>query len=142
MSCDPSDRASVVAFVRAERRGVIATVDTVGHPEAALVEIAALDDGTLVFDSYSDSRKVPNLANNADVAIVIGTTGDVTLQLEGSAWTATGAERLTYGEAYNAQFPGARALDEGFSVVVVDVAWLRVYDASSTPATMREARWR
>jgi len=142
MTIDPADRAAVVAFIRSEGRGVIATVDALGHPEAALIVIAALDDGTLIFDSPTDSRKVPNLAGNADVAIVIGTTGDVSLQLEGSAWTASGAERVTYGEAYNAQFPGSRALQDDFSVVAVDVAWLRLYDASSTPGTVREARWR
>jgi len=142
MTIDPADRAAVVAFIRSEGRGVIATVDALGHPEAALIVIAALDDGTLIFDSPTDSRKVPNLAGNADVAIVIGTTGDISLQLEGSAWTASGAERVTYGEAYNAQFPGSRALQDDFSVVAVDVAWLRLYDASSTPGTVLEARWR
>ena len=142
MTIDPADRAAVVAFIRSEGRGVIATVDALGHPEAALIVIAALDDGTLIFDSPTDSRKVPNLAGNADVAIVIGTTGEISLQLEGSAWTASGAERVTYGEAYNAQFPGSRALQDDFSVVAVDVAWLRLYDASSTPGTVLEARWR
>lgn len=142
MTMDLADRAAVVAFIRSEGRGVIATVDALGHPEAALIVIAALDDGTLIFDSPTDSRKVPNLAGNADVAIVIDTTGDISLQLEGSAWTASGAERVTYGEAYNAQFPGSRALQDDFSVVAVDIAWLRLYDASSTPGTVLEARWR
>jgi general stress protein 26 len=138
---DPSDTAAFAAFVRAQGRAVIATVTPSGAPEAALVGMAALDDGTLIFDASDDSRKVHNLRERGRVAVVVGTEGDVTVQIEGVATVASGASRERHGAAYNAQFPGSRALDQGFAVVVVQPEWVRVYDASVQPAAVTEARW-
>ncbi|MDF2579567.1 MAG: pyridoxamine 5-phosphate oxidase-related FMN-binding protein [Microbacterium sp.] len=141
MTFDPSDTAAFAAFVRAQGRAVIATVAPSGAPEAALVGMAALDDGTLIFDASDDSRKVHNLRERGRVAVVVGTEGDVTVQIEGVATVASGASRERHGAAYNAQFPGSRALDQGFAVVVVQPEWVRVYDASVQPAAVTEARW-
>lgn len=141
MTFDPSDTAAFAAFVRAQGRAVIATVTPSGAPEAALVGMAALDDGTLIFDASDDSRKVHNLRERGRVAVVVGTEGDVTVQIEGVATVASGASRERHGAAYNAQFPGSRALDQGFAVVVVQPEWVRVYDASVQPAAVTEARW-
>lgn len=141
VSFEPSDAAAFATFVRAHGRGVVATVAASGAPEAALVGIAALDDGTLIFDTTDDSRKVHNLRRDNRVAVVIGTTGDVSVQIEGVATIATGAARERHGAAYNAQFPGSRALDPGFAVIVVRPDWVRVYDASTHPAVVTEARW-
>ncbi|MDQ7877062.1 pyridoxamine 5'-phosphate oxidase family protein [Microbacterium sp. QXD-8] len=141
MTFDPSDTAAFAAFVRAQGRAVVATVAPSGAPEAALVGIAALDDGTLIFDASDDSRKVHNLRENGRVAVVIGTEGDMTVQVEGVATITSGASREQHGAAYNEQFPGSRALDQGFAVVVVRPEWVRVYDASAQPAVVTEARW-
>ena len=141
MTFDPRDTAAFAAFVRAQGCAVVATVAPSGGPEAALVGMAALDDGTLIFDASDDSRKVHNLRENARVAVVAGTEGDVTVQIEGAATIASGASRELHGAAYNEQFPGSRALDPGFAVVVVRPEWVRVYDASVRPAFVSEARW-
>jgi general stress protein 26 len=138
---DPSDTAAFAAFVRAQGRAVVATVAPSGAPEAALVGMAALDDGTLIFDASDDSRKIHNLRENAHVAVVAGTEGDVTVQVEGVATIASGASRERHGAAYNEQLPGSRALDQGFAVVVVRPEWVRVYDATGRPASVTEARW-
>lgn len=120
---------------------MIATVDPHGHPEAALVDIAALDDGLLLFDTMVDSRKVRNIRSNPRVAVVIGLDEEMCLQLEGNATVSSGEERLRYGEAYMSQFPGSRALDEHFAVVSVRINWVRSYDASTHPARSEEATW-
>ena len=141
MSFDPSDSAAFVAFVRRQRRAVVATVAPSGVPEAALVGVAALADGTLIYDTAGDSRKIQNLSQNGRVAVVIGTDGDVTVQVEGVATIASGASRERHGAAYKEQFPGSRALDQDVAVVVVRPEWVRVYDASARPAVITEARW-
>ena len=141
VSFEPDDTAAFAAFVRAHGRGVVATASVSGAPEAALVGIAALDDGTLIFDTYADSRKAANLRHDERVAIVVGTDADVSVQIEGTATITVGEEREQRGAAYNAQFPGARALDPDFAVVVVRPEWVRVYDASAQPAVVTEARW-
>lgn len=142
MRFDPSDRSALAAFARHERRGVVATVYVDGLPEAALVGLASLDDGTLIFDSPRASRKIENLRHCSRVAVVIGTAGEISVQVEGDATPAiAGDDRVRLGAAYNAQFPGSRALADGFVVVGIRPTWVRVYDATTEPPTVAEASW-
>ncbi len=136
---DAADLASVIAFAARHDVAVVATVTPEGWPEAALVGIAALADGTLVFDAPDDARKVENLRRTPRAAVVIGTEGEVSVQLEGPAAVAEGEERERLGAAYEARFPGSRALLPGFVVVAVRPDWVRVYDASVSPARVSEA---
>jgi uncharacterized protein YhbP (UPF0306 family) len=138
---DPSDLRQVCDFIRREGRGVVATVSATGSPQAALVGLAALDDGTLIFNSHDCARKIENLGICARVAVVVGTEGDVTLQLEGTAAVLVGGERERSGAAYNDVFPGSRALTDGFEVVEVRPDWVRVYDASTETPRVLEADW-
>ena len=48
-------------------------------------------------------------------------------------------KRERYGRIYEDQFPGARALVEGFSVVRVVPRWLHRYDASVDPPQIAES---
>jgi len=141
MTLDPSDRAAVAAFIRSEGRAVVATVTDAGAPEAALVGVAALDEGTLIFDAPAHTRKIANLQQHARVAVVVGLCGDVSIQLEGDGRVADGDERERLGAAYNAQLPGSHALDAGFAVVAVRPDWVRVYDISGGAARVAEAAW-
>lgn len=129
--------ADLVAFVRRSPRGVVATVDSGRGPTAALVDFAVTDAGEVVFDSRSDARKIANLDADPRVALVIG-CGDESLQLEGVAEVATGSDRLRYGREYEVQHPGARALVDGFAVVVVTPRWWRLYDARQQPPRIVE----
>lgn len=121
--------------------GVVATTAADGRPEAALVGLAALEDGTLIFDAHLTARKIGNLRRNVRVAVVVGVTGEVSVQLEGSARIAEGVERYELGTAYNSQLPGSRALGEEFAVIAVSVEWVRVYDAGPVPPKITEADW-
>lgn len=138
---DPHDPSSIARFVERIGCGVVATVSPVGAPEAAFVGLAALDDGTLVFNTPDAARKVDNLRASPRVAIVVS-EGDVSVQLEGAATVTTGAERDRYGSIYERRFPGSRAFADGFLVVAVHPDWVRVYDAGSRPAKVAEATWR
>jgi hypothetical protein len=138
---DPVSRSDVIEFVLASPRGVVATLDPVRGPEAALVDFAVTDEAELVFDSRTDARKIHNISADARVAVVVGCTGDVTLQIEGLADVLSGAPRQRYGQIYERRFPGARALVEGFSVVRVRPRWLRRYDAGVHPPRITESDW-
>ncbi|UUT35552.1 pyridoxamine 5'-phosphate oxidase family protein [Microbacterium elymi] len=136
---DAMTRGEWVAFVQAAGRGVVATVDAQGHPEAALVGLAVTDDGELVFDSFADARKIVNLRTQPRVAIVIGREGeDVCVQVEGRADVLSASERDEYGRAYLDRFPGSRVLDDQLAVVRVVPAWLRRYDARQEPSLVTE----
>jgi hypothetical protein len=76
-------------------------------------------DGTLIFNSNREARKIHNLARNDRVAVVVGVAGEVTVQFEGIATITRDEERDAYGREYDRQFPGSRALDPDFPVVEV-----------------------
>ena len=141
MTPDPPDPASIAGFVDAAGCGVVATVSPDGAPEAALVGLASLEDGTLIFNTRETARKVENLRANRRVAVVIGIEGDVSVQVEGDAAIAEDDGLLLHGQAYQRRFPESRALADGFLVVVVRPDWVRVYDASRSPAVVHEASW-
>ncbi|MBD3941008.1 pyridoxamine 5'-phosphate oxidase family protein [Microbacterium sp. NEAU-LLC] len=141
MVLDPNERESVVAFLRDHGRGVVATVSPEGVPEAALVGLVALDDGSILFNALASSRKVANLGARPVIAIVVGTDGDVTLQIEGPASIAGPDRRAALGEEFLRHAPGSRVHEEGFALVVVTPEWVRVYDASAAPSVSAEARW-
>jgi general stress protein 26 len=131
-------RSDFIAFVRATRLGVVATVNASGAPEAALVGIAVTDQGEVIFDSLAASRKVANISSRARVAMVIGWEDEISVQLEGEAEVLAGPERDSYGRVYLDQFPGARVLAPDFAVIRVRPTWLRHYDARSVPARVIE----
>ena len=133
-------REEFVAFVRQAREGVVATVDADGNPEAALVGLAVSAEGDLVFDTYTATRKVDNIRAHARVAVVIGWGDGVSVQVEGSAKVLSGAERDAGGQVYLEQFPGSRALADGFSLVRIAPDWLRYYDARPEPAVVVEGK--
>jgi general stress protein 26 len=134
-------REEFVAFVRSARLAVVATTNTGNQPEAALVEVAVTESGELVFDTRSEARKVKNLAHSPRVAVVVGWEDGVSLQLEGQADILTGPERIAYGQVFESQFPGSRALEEGFTLIRVVPDWLRYYDARPDSSRVAEGPW-
>ncbi len=131
----------VARFIRREKSGVLATVSRAGAPEAAFVSIAAVDDGTLIVDSSVSFRKIENLRSDSRVALVVG-SGSISVQIEGLASLAVeDNERQRLGSEYVAQFPGSRALVDGFAVIGIRPRWVRVYDASVSSPVVTEAHW-
>ena len=81
-------RDELLAFMRAQRYAVQASVSRTRASQAAVVGIAVSDDFEIVFDTLIDSRKATNLRANPLIAFVIGSTHDGakrTVQYEGVA---------------------------------------------------------
>lgn len=134
----PMSRDELAAFAAASPLGVVSTHDPDRGPEAALVSFAVTDDGTIVFNARTDSRKVANIARDGRVALVIGCSGPLSIQVEGVAALPGDAERADWSTEFARHFPGSRAFDPAFTVVRVQPHWLRLYDASSSPAAVSE----
>ena len=141
MPHDLMTRDEFVEFVRTAGMGVVATIDATGNPEAALVEVAVTDAAEIVFDTKATARKVANIAGNRRVALVVGWHDGLSIQVEGVADILAGAEREEYGRIYQAQFPAARALLDGFAIVRVTPRWLRYYDARPESFRVVEGCW-
>jgi pyridoxine/pyridoxamine 5'-phosphate oxidase len=134
-------RDEFVEFVRAARLAVVATTNARNQPEAALVELAATESGELVFDTRSEARKVKNLAHSPRVAMVVGWEDGVSLQVEGRADVLAGKDRIAYGQVFESQFPGSRALEQDFALIRVVPDWLRYYDARPDSFRVTEGIW-
>ena len=79
------EKASVVAFIRQHRVGVVSTTCANGAPEAALVYLAVTDELELVFYALQATRKCINLRRDPRLAAVIGWDNKKSLQFEGVA---------------------------------------------------------
>lgn len=141
MSLDPRNRAEIAAYVREEGRAVVATVTDDGEPEAALVGITALDDGTLIFNVVPWARKLANLKASGRAAVVVGTSAHISVQFEGAAAVTEGDDGEHFAAEFDRLMPGSRSRYEGYEVVVVRPEWVRVYDVSHRPPLVVEARW-
>lgn len=124
------DRSGLAAYVRGAGRGVVSSLGPGGAPQAAYVDLAATDDGELVFNARSDSRKIANIARDGRVAVVVGGPDGTTLQCEGVAGLATGEALARCAAAYEAVFPQFEASRPGDGVVLVRIAldWARYRD--------------
>lgn len=110
-----------------------------GSPQSAVVGVAVSDQGEIVFDTLSASRKCANLRRHPRAAIVLGSLANDaswTIQVEGPADEPTGADRERLVNLYLAVFPdGADRQDwPGLTYFRVRPQWLRWSDyATATP---------
>jgi len=116
------------------REGGGAKFDKVGRSRAYRA------DGT-IFDALAGARKLANIDLNDRVAVVIGGSGGVSIQVEGSERVVVNDERRHYEEIYASQFPESRVSQPTFEVVVVTPAWVRRYDATTEAPNCDLAQW-
>ncbi len=100
--------SELVAFIRAHRIAVVATVDESGSPQAAVVGVSATDEGEIVFDTLTTSRKYANVEHDPRVALVVGWDDEVTVQCEGNADIVSGPDLVRCQQAYFVQYPDGR----------------------------------
>jgi pyridoxine/pyridoxamine 5'-phosphate oxidase len=131
------DRKELVAFLRAQKWAVEATVTSEGAPQAAVIGVAVTDDLELIFDTESTSRKAKNLRANPKIALVIGWDDAKTVQYEGIADEP--ADREAMQRIYFARFPdGVDRAGPEISYFRVRPVWIRYSDFQTTPPTIRE----
>ena len=77
------NQGELLAFMRAQKWAVEASVSDGGMPQAAVIGVAVTDAFELVFDTLSETRKAQNLRKNPNIALVLGWDDAQTLQYEG-----------------------------------------------------------
>lgn len=100
----------VLDFIKAQRIGVVATINEKGLPEAAAVAMSQTEALEIVFQTPNSTRKYTNLSKNPHVAIVLGWGSDyTTVQYEGTAREVTDpTERQRLSEAHVAKNPDSK----------------------------------
>jgi len=127
-------------FVRQRGLAVVATRDAHGEPQAALVGVAATEQGEIVFDTLTSSRKYRNVSSRPWVALVIGWDDEVTLQREGAADLPRGEDLERCQGAYFEQYPDGRqrVASPDITHVRVRPGWLRYSDYRPDSFTIEE----
>jgi pyridoxine/pyridoxamine 5'-phosphate oxidase len=127
-------RPELLAWLRAHKLGVEASLHGDGRPQAAVVGIAVSDELELVFDTVTTSRKYDNLRRDPRCAFVWW-DGDVTVQLEGLAEEMRGADVGRAQTVYFAAFPDGpeRAAWPTIAYFRVRPTWIRTSDFSASP---------
>jgi len=136
-------RSDLLAFLRAHKWAVEASVSDRGAAQAALVGIGVTDELELVFDTIASSRKALNLKANPRAAFVVGgwTAGDErTMQYEGLVDFPLGEVLDRVKAAYFAVFPDgqSRLLWPGITHARVRPTWIRFSDYTVTPPVIEE----
>ena len=134
------DRASLLQFLRRQRYGVVSSVAADGTPQSALVGIATSAALEIVFDTLATTRKYVNLRARPRCSLVIGWSGEQTVQLEGEALFPTGTELERYRNVYFEAWPDGRdrLSWSGIAHIVVRPHWIRYSDFDQSPPLIVE----
>ena len=121
-------------FLAKHQFGVVATVTTEKHPEAAVVGVITMPDLRIFFDTSNVSRKYQNILSNPNIALVVGWDNEQTAQVEGTARVPTGNELNELLNVYFQSFPDGRERQSwpDIAYVVIDVSWVKYSDFATS----------
>lgn len=128
------------SFMTRFRYGVVSSVAADGSPQSALVGIAVTPQLEIIFDTLNTSRKYRNLVARPSCSLVVGWSGEQTVQLEGIASLPEDEELKRYQEVYFEAWPDgpARITWPGIAYFVVRPKWIRYSDFDQNPPLIRE----
>ena len=126
--------AELIAILRKQRLGVVASIAPDGSPQSAVVGIATSERGEIVFDTLAQSRKARNLRRDARVSLTVW-EGEWTAQLDGLADEPGGVDRERLLEVYLAAYPdGVERLGwPGITHFRIRPRWARFSDFGAKP---------
>lgn len=134
------DRQALCTFINRQRHAVISSTAPDGTPQSALVGIASTPHLEIIFDTLKTSRKYPNLMQRSTCSLVIGWTGEQTLQLEGIAQEPQGEALEHFLHTYFTHWPECRAhlTWPAIAYIVIRPHWLRYSDYDQKPPLIEE----
>lgn len=124
--------SAVKKFLDEHTTCVLATVASDGTPQAATVGFSVDESFSLLVGTNKKSRKYQNIANSKNVAVVVGFSGDKTVQIEGTVTKEIPLSDVRVAQHYE-KVPGAKRFKdyEGQTYLMVVPTWLRLTDYSS-----------
>jgi len=135
------DRADIYSFMAGCRYGVVSSVAEDGTSQSALLGIAVTPQFEIIFDTLNTSRKYRNLVARPSCSLVVGWSGEQTVQYEGVAALPAGDELKSYQEVYFGTWPDgpARMTWPGLVYFVVRPKWIRYSDFDQSPPLIYES---
>ena len=138
--CKGMDRADIYSFMAGCQYGVVSSIAADGSSQSALVGIAVTPELEIIFDTLNTSRKYRNLVARPACSLVVGWSGEQTVQYEGIAGLPAGSELKSYQDVYFAAWPDgpARMTWPGIAYLVVRPKWIRYSDFDRKPPLVEE----
>jgi len=126
-------------FLESQTHMVISTVGN-DKPEAALMGFAHASDLSLIFGTYTTTRKFKNIQDNPNVAIVFGNNEKITVQYEGVASVLVGEELKKYKNIYFQKSPSSKKYESLPNQVYLKIkpTWVRYTDYNKEPPMVFE----
>lgn len=130
----------IFAFLKTQLHMVVSTVNKDNNPESALVGFGYDVDLSLIFGTYTTTRKYKNILNNPHIAIVFGNEELVTVQYEGVASELKGQELVRYKKIYFTKNPESKKYETHENQVYLKVIpkWIRYTDFNKEPEEIFE----
>lgn len=130
-------------FLKEQKHMVIATTNKEGNPESALVGFAQKEDLSLIFGTYTTTRKYQNILDNPTVAIVFDDKVWITVQYEGLASILNSDELDDYKSIYFMKIPGAKKYESHENQVYIKVVpkWVRYTNYNKEAKEVFEITW-
>jgi pyridoxine/pyridoxamine 5'-phosphate oxidase len=134
------NRRDLHEFMVRQRLAVVSSIGPAGTPQSALVGIATAPDLEIVFDTVKTTRKYANLVARPHCSLVLGWSGEQTVQLEGDAAELTGAELERLQRVYFDAWPDGptRLSWPGITYFAVRPRWIRYSDFAQNPPLIVE----
>lgn len=135
-------KADLFEYMKRHRYAVVASVSPSGTPEAAVVGFSVTPALEIIFDTVNSSRKHRNLTANPAASAVLW-AGETTVQYEGMAQEAQGAERDRIREMYFEAWPDGRDRLSwpGITHFILRPKWVRYTDFVERPPRIEEFTW-
>ncbi len=131
---DDDKKQLILEFLKKHTLGVIATVYSDGTPEAAAIDFSVRDNLEIVFDTFKETRKYPNLLQKNDVAIVVGWDDNITVQYEGKAFEVPSSEVEAYKKEHIEKVPFEKQfVDRGAVMFKIIPRLIRYSDFNKEP---------
>lgn len=134
------EKALILDFLKKHSLCVLATTDSSGKPEAAIIQFLETNAFELIFETLRTNRKVKNLLKNHNVAVVFGGDGNKTVQYEGTAKRLSAEEFSRWEDAYLSKYPksGKWIRSPDITYFKIEPKWIRYYDSSIDPTYIFE----
>lgn len=122
-------------FIKKHSLCVLATTNSKGNPEAAVIEFSEREPFELIFDTFSMYRKYDNVQKNRNVAVVIGWDENITVQYEGVAIELTSKESKDCQKIHIAKLPDSAKFVSMAGVAYFKIVpkWIRYSDLTVFP---------
>jgi len=132
----------ILEFLKKHTLGVIATTYPDGTPEAAAIDFSVRDNLEIVFDTFKETHKYPNLLQKGDVAVVVGWDENITVQYEGKAFEVSSSEVETYKKEHIEKVPFEKQfVDRGAVMFKIIPRLIRYSDFNKEPPEKIEVRF-